>query len=173
MLNELLSPVCPPLPKAFPSADIWGYWVLTTCEQMPIRFLGQKHILHRKIATISTAGKLLPLFLAAYCYKSRCLYFNNYNKVRMESHFWLWLLYWAPMLPLIIRLFTQSRRAYWAAEMIRVRGWDRWEAFGLMRRKQRDLRSMWRRGSVISAFFVVEFIIRIPIYFVPLPKEVK
>ena len=53
------------------------------------------------------------------------------------------LLYWDPMLPLIIRLFTQSRRGYWAEEMIRVRGWDRWEAFGLMRRAQRDLRSMW------------------------------
>ena len=32
--------------------------------------------------------------------------------------------------------FSQSRRVYWAAEMIRVRGWDRWEAFGLERRER-------------------------------------
>ena len=38
------------------------------------------------------------------------------------------------------RLFTQSRWGYWAAEMMRVRGWDRWEAFGLMRREQRVVR---------------------------------
>ena len=55
---------------------------------------------------------------------------------------------WDPMLPLIIRLFTQSRRAYWAAERIRVRGWDRWEAFGLMRRAQKIVR---RWGSLFEA----------------------
>ena len=54
-----------------------------------------------------------------------------------------------------IRLFTQSRRAYWAAEIIRVRGWDRREAFGLMRREQRDLRSMWRGWGDIEVEEIV------------------
>ena len=34
--------------------------------------------------------------------------------------------------------------------MIRARGWESWEVFGLMRRAQRDLRSMWSvRGALI------------------------
>jgi len=53
------------------------------------------------------------------------------------------------MLPLIIRLFTQSRRTYWAAEMISMRGWDRREAFGLVRRAQRVVRQgQPRRGWI-------------------------
>ena len=60
---------------------------------------------------------------------------------------------WTPMLPLIIRLFTQSRRAYWAAERIRVRGWDRWEAFGLMRRVQKIVR---RWGSLEEAECILD-----------------